>query len=315
MREVHLYELNELQSVQGTPSQVIILIQGTFSRNASWTKPGSAFLKGIRKSAPNDSLILGFTWTGKNCALAREKAALKLRQHLLASAEKYPCAPHVLIGHSHGGNIALRAASKASTPVKIVCLSTPIIYSFPRPRSEAKNAKQVLWGLAVALLLPCILYVAGSRPGLGDGLVWALSFASATAAALIIFAGELHLKWSLSICEFSAVTEGINSASALFLRYPGDEASLALPSFQAIQYLINRLVETAAAIAMRLFNLNLVRRWRGLYFPLLLLLAAALGLPLLYVVHHIFEAGRPFRVQLSILSSECFQRHYVGARV
>jgi hypothetical protein len=226
----------------------------------------TAFLKGIRKSAPNDSLILGFTWTGKNCALAREKAALKLRQHLLASAEKYPCAPHVLIGHSHGGNIALRAASKASTPVKIVCLSTPIIYSFPRPRSEAKNAKQVLWGLAVALLLPCILYVAGSRPGLGDGLVWALSFASATAAALIIFAGELHLKWSLSICEFSAVTEGINSASALFLRYPGDEASLALPSFQAIQYLINRLVETAAAIAMRLFNLNLVRRWRGLYF-------------------------------------------------
>ena len=115
MREVHLYELNELQSVQGTPSQVIILIQGTFSRNASWTKPGSAFLKGIRKSAPNDSLILGFTWTGKNCALAREKAALKLRQHLLASAEKYPCAPHVLIGHSHGGNIALRAASRAST--------------------------------------------------------------------------------------------------------------------------------------------------------------------------------------------------------
>jgi hypothetical protein len=125
-------------------------------------------------------------------------------------------------------------------------------------------------------------------------LIWLLSLSSAALGYLIFLAGKRHLDWSLRLCGFSAVTQGINPAAVLFLRYPGDEASLALIAFQAIQYLTNRLMETQMAVAKWLLSRSIVSRWRGLYFLFLLWLALLLGLALLYPVHRLVEGNAPF---------------------
>jgi len=80
----------------------------------------------------------------------------------------------------------------------------------------------------------------------------------APVAYLLFRALKAHLNWSLSFCDWTIVAEGLKPTSALFLRYPGDEATLALGAFQAFQYLMNRV---AQAIAALIKSLLIAARW------------------------------------------------------
>ena len=72
--------------------------------------------------------------SGKNSVQDRNDAASDLRRWLVESLNKYPSATHILIAHSHGGNVSLQAIDDPQLgTVRLICLSTPILRAIPRP--------------------------------------------------------------------------------------------------------------------------------------------------------------------------------------
>jgi alpha-beta hydrolase superfamily lysophospholipase len=74
-------------------------------------------------------------WTGKNSIRIRDETAQVLAKQLSAEHAEHPQATQLIIAHSHGGNIALRAlhhlkqrdASQSSAEPLVVTLATPFV--------------------------------------------------------------------------------------------------------------------------------------------------------------------------------------------
>lgn len=80
-------------------------------RHLKWFDDGSLFRK--RAINPADFETVSFAWSGRNSAVARDKAARALGAMLDQKAsEQYDLI--VLIGHSHGGNVILKSIDYAS---------------------------------------------------------------------------------------------------------------------------------------------------------------------------------------------------------
>jgi hypothetical protein len=85
----------------------------------------------------NKSLGLGFCWNGKNDDESRHKAAERLAQHIFDTYDKSNKEPITLIGHSHGGNLAIEAANiliekhgVKAEQINIVAVNTPREHDF-----------------------------------------------------------------------------------------------------------------------------------------------------------------------------------------
>ena len=80
-----------------------------------------------RESADSRCEIISFLWDGGNEHKSREAAAQNLAAVIDKKASDFDRV--CLVGHSHGGNIALRAAGLCRTKIRmLVCLSTPHAY-------------------------------------------------------------------------------------------------------------------------------------------------------------------------------------------
>jgi pimeloyl-ACP methyl ester carboxylesterase len=134
----------------------VTLVHGTFSDSSVWTEP---FLEQVRREAGDDVEFHRFAWSGANSQHERLKAAQALRTHLLDLRDRRGL-PQIVIGHSHGGTVALYAARHRDVRrcVRgIACLGTP--FFDVRPRSLRLAAGWTLLGLAAtvaALLLPVV---------------------------------------------------------------------------------------------------------------------------------------------------------------
>lgn len=115
--------------VDGTAQVRVLLIHGTFSRNASWTAPGSAFIaKVAARLAP--CTIERLLWSGDNSSRERVKAAHRAKRWIAEQT----AARIYIIGHSHGGYIAALAASMAADPrVRVITMSTPFFNIVAQP--------------------------------------------------------------------------------------------------------------------------------------------------------------------------------------
>ncbi len=87
----------------------------------------------IGKAFGNETINQGFNWSGGNSDEERHKAALGLAIHILATRKGDE--PITLIGHSHGGNVAIEAANIlirnhqiSADQINIVALNTPKQY-------------------------------------------------------------------------------------------------------------------------------------------------------------------------------------------
>jgi hypothetical protein len=154
---------------------IITLVHGTFASKATWTANDSLLCQRLTLAHPNIKFTR-FIWSGANSALSRTEAVISLRKQLEESVAQNATAQHVVISHSHGGNIAMSAA--ASVPgVRVVCLSTPFIVIQERSNSST------LWtmsGLAVGLIFLIIYLVSSILHGLQGLLImfimlWALA--------------------------------------------------------------------------------------------------------------------------------------------
>jgi hypothetical protein len=75
-----------------------------------WFEEGSPFLARLSTELCDiPHKITPLLWSGKNSISKRDKAAHDLAEHLSAEHAEHPEATQLIIAHSHGGNIALRA--------------------------------------------------------------------------------------------------------------------------------------------------------------------------------------------------------------
>ena len=102
-----------------------------------WFESKSPFRKELElelKDASLDCEIRPFCWSGANSIFARDEAAQKLARVLKDDLKSSNAAP-IVIAHSHGGNVALRAMTHLgadTSRVRIVTLATPFLRVFVR---------------------------------------------------------------------------------------------------------------------------------------------------------------------------------------
>jgi pimeloyl-ACP methyl ester carboxylesterase len=108
------------------------LVHGTFARKTTWIDVDSAFSAGLLEYFP-ESTIHPFRWSGKNSARTRQNATKSLVVFVRELSARYAGQEVVLVGHSHGGSIILKASHELRENgicVKIACLGTPFLRYF-----------------------------------------------------------------------------------------------------------------------------------------------------------------------------------------
>jgi len=98
-----------------------------------WFEPGSAFrrrldkhLEAVGAAARYDE----FEWSGHNSVFERDTAAVALAEKLRKQAEHFQDHKRLVIAHSHGGNVAMRALyhlRDENQPILLVTMATPFI--------------------------------------------------------------------------------------------------------------------------------------------------------------------------------------------
>src|SRR6476659_3091767 len=90
---------------------VVVLIHGTFSPGAKWTRADSPLRRAIADQFGARVSFEIFNWSGRNSFTARSLACEQLVDKLRRLGRANPSKTIVVIAHSHGGNIAAVAAS------------------------------------------------------------------------------------------------------------------------------------------------------------------------------------------------------------
>src|SRR5262245_37060923 len=147
----------------------ITLVHGTWGRgffpplrdDGTWFAAGSDFRKGLAAALSKHGLssrMCPFLWSGANSIRERDKAAAALAEHLRARQGEHPGSTQVLIAHSHGGNVALRALDKTDRSqenIFIATIATPFVEILQAKLSPREIAwiNTCLTFIAITLLL------------------------------------------------------------------------------------------------------------------------------------------------------------------
>src|SRR5262245_24732976 len=113
-------------NTSAAPTNLLItIVHGTWGRgifpalrsrlpfkNHWWFDDQSQFASKLREGLSKRNIyarISAFNWSGANSIFARDRAGADLAVHLRDEASRAEGSRQVLIGHSHGGNVAIRA--------------------------------------------------------------------------------------------------------------------------------------------------------------------------------------------------------------
>jgi hypothetical protein len=131
-----------------------------------WFEKGSEFRRTLEERLKGLSLECSFwpfRWSGANSVFARDRAATKLADELKTHLQNQGAMP-IIIAHSHGGNVALRALSHVedANRVGVVTLATPFLRVFVRDPPKLDFLVWILLWAAVALMVaaPVVTIVA-----------------------------------------------------------------------------------------------------------------------------------------------------------
>ena len=144
---------------------VLTLVHGTWADTKGWVAPGSFLRRELERRLATDGTPKGapyvqspnvregvnvvfreFAWAGTNTHAARTEAGARLADFILAGYAQHPAARHIIIAHSHGGNVALYAMRDPAAREAvdgIVTLATPFIHV--KPRDPHRYAGVVAW--------------------------------------------------------------------------------------------------------------------------------------------------------------------------
>jgi pimeloyl-ACP methyl ester carboxylesterase len=176
-----------------------------------------------------------FDWSGRNTHSARLKAADDLAQFLDSEGRKYPGAVPVVIGHSHGGNVALYATNHIKDPrnlSNIVGLATPYLRGTSRPGLSILT--QLAWfGLSILLAAPIYVALLTGAGKLIEGnahafyggwsvnVTWLFWFVTSVAVYILM---RVYLHWSATRRMKSLSWSADVKARLLAIYYRLDEA-------------------------------------------------------------------------------------------
>lgn len=210
----------------------IIAIHGTFAADAPWTKPDSTFARMLERELPDMHIRWHFyNWSGANSHKAREEAASGLESKLAELHRDGEENIHI-IGHSHGGNVALMTQcalqKKASAARSVVCLSTPffivsasdIEYLLGSIHDSLRLKPLLLMSLLYFVLMATLSGFAPLLAAIGMVLyLLLLPIAAGTAMSLYALRGSLSQRQILERYDYARIREPI-----LSLRTTYDEA-------------------------------------------------------------------------------------------
>jgi len=192
----------------------IILVHGTWGRGffandtekeisenpvpgrKRWFEDGSEFRQALELALhdePVEYVIRTLLWSGGNSVHARDAAALRLAEELEKDLERPDVTP-IVIAHSHGGNVALRALQHLrSDPsrIRVVTLATPFLRVFVRDAVDLSFTLRILiwgaiFGIVFTLVTACILFVSTAVAGLTSMTsTYALLLVGLVGAALV----------------------------------------------------------------------------------------------------------------------------------
>src|ERR1022692_2328478 len=114
-----------------TPRFVCTCVHGTFSSDRLWSGSAATLVDFLQRQFGTSLHVRTFRWNGWNGQKSRMKAAVKLRADLYQAIHDYPSSKHVIIAHSHGGNVALYALKDAELRSRVsglVTLATPFLF-------------------------------------------------------------------------------------------------------------------------------------------------------------------------------------------
>ena len=105
--------------------------------------------------------IVHFLWSGNNSLRERETAALKLVAELKRQGEDDPSATRLVIAHSHGGNVTLRALEdlEGEESALVVTLATPFLDLLPARFVQGRKLIGVIELMGILVVLSILGYI------------------------------------------------------------------------------------------------------------------------------------------------------------
>src|SRR3954451_8770890 len=134
------------------------LSRGYFRATKGGFEEGSQFCSRLDAALKNASLdwpIRAFPWSGANSVHARDCAARDLSDQLREDL-KDPDTTAVIIAHSHGGNVALRALQDLDPKagrIRVITLATPFLRVFARRSLQLSSDVKLLILSAIWIML------------------------------------------------------------------------------------------------------------------------------------------------------------------
>ena len=253
-----------------------------------WFEEGSPFLDRLSTElADIPHRIRSVLWSGANSIFVRGKTAHILAEHLSAEHAEYPQATQLIIAHSHGGNIALRALHLLRQPdssrLREAEGANPILVTLATPFIEVQHANfgdeptLVRAAVALALWTPSWVLTKALFPMNEFGKPLLISGAVALVVAGITWwywfsKGATRRRQNHVEALTTATRLGkIMSAQAqrlLIIRAVDDEASLALAFSTIVNFIITRVIRYIRWIIFGPFSAILLSVFVIRYFKL-----------------------------------------------
>jgi hypothetical protein len=187
-----------------------------------------------------------FQWSAENEVEHRENAATVLLEDLKLLCDEYPKADHFIIGHSHAGNIALRALQNttASTELSaVVSLSTPFLVASERS-STKRQLRDFRYGvLATVTLIHFIITTFGLKVKYEVSFGMMLALQSVSLPIILAPIYYLISRWeraSVNLLKLLPMTLE-TKVPWLVIQYSGDEASFAIATSSLLCWLADKL--------------------------------------------------------------------------
>jgi hypothetical protein len=233
---------------------------GYFPKNL-WFADGSEFRNRLTAALSQHGLsaqVSAFLWSGANSVRERDKAARQLVEHIRAKQAGYPNSIQLLVAHSHGGNVALRALDQLGVTrddIFIATIATPFVEILRSKLSPTETEWIDRFAITVGVFLSPQIAIVGSYFEIGINVL-SLIGGVFPLLVMLLFRG-LRASNPARVDELVGLTSlspSVRKHPLLVLRAVDDEASLTL---------------SAAAIGNRLSRL--LARWSSKIWRFLLI--------------------------------------------
>ena len=224
-----------------------------------WFAEGSEFRTRLTAALSKHGLsaeISPFTWSGANSVRERDKAAGLLAEHLCTKQSEYPGSKQVVIAHSHGGNVALRALDRIGDKIFLITIATPFV-EILRTTLASKEARRIdlMVSWTTTILVP--FYVATYFSTFNPYFFYSLAALGGLPPLLLSWLRARNTPKVDELVGLTALSPAVRKHPLLVLRALDDEAALALAA-ATIGNRLSRLLERLSYRISILLPISLV---------------------------------------------------------